>query len=66
MRARADAVRIADATNREFAQLVFIIKAAELLGFVDTALQMVFLSDIGQRFVEGRRRSARRSGANSS
>ena len=48
-----DAVRIADATNREFAHLVQIIKAAELLGFVDTALQMVILSDIGQRFVEG-------------
>jgi cobalt-zinc-cadmium resistance protein CzcA len=48
-----DAVRIADATNREFAHLVQIIKAAEMLGFVDTALQMVILSDIGQRFVEG-------------
>jgi hypothetical protein len=48
-----DAVRIADTTNREFAHLVFIVKAAELLGFVDTALQMVILSDIGQHFVEG-------------
>jgi cobalt-zinc-cadmium resistance protein CzcA len=48
-----DIVRIADATNREFAHLVTIVKAAELLGFVDTALQMVILSDIGKRFVEG-------------
>ncbi len=48
-----DVVRIADATNREFSHLVTIVKAAEMLGFVDTALQMVILSDVGQRFVEG-------------
>ena len=44
---------MADETNREFAHLVFIVKAAELLGFVETALQMVILSDTGKRFVEG-------------
>ena len=48
-----DVVRIADATNREFSHLVFIVKAAEMLGFVETAIQMVILSDVGQRFVDG-------------
>src|SRR5262249_35322352 len=45
-------VRIADDTNREFARVVFIVKAAELLGFVDTPLQMVVLTATGKRFVE--------------
>lgn len=50
---QSNVVRIAEQTNREFAHLVFIVKAAELLGFVETALQMVILSDAGKRFVEG-------------
>ena len=33
-----DALQIADATNREFAHLVFIIKAAEMLGFVGNGI----------------------------
>ena len=48
-----DAFRIAEATNREFAHLVLIVKAAELLGFVETALNLVILSDNGQRFTAG-------------
>jgi cobalt-zinc-cadmium resistance protein CzcA len=47
-----DIVRIADETNREFARVVFIVKAAELLGFIDTPLQMVVLTATGKRFVE--------------
>jgi cobalt-zinc-cadmium resistance protein CzcA len=46
-------VRIAEQTNREFAHLVFIVKAAEMLGFVETALQMVILTEAGKRFAEG-------------
>jgi cobalt-zinc-cadmium resistance protein CzcA len=47
-----DIVRIADNTNREFARVVFIVKAAEMLGLIDTPLQMVVLTETGKRFVE--------------
>jgi cobalt-zinc-cadmium resistance protein CzcA len=47
-----DIVRIADETNREFARVVYIVKAAELLGLIDTPLQMVVLTAIGKRLVE--------------
>jgi cobalt-zinc-cadmium resistance protein CzcA len=45
-------VRIAADTNREFAHVVFIVKAAELLGFASTPLHMVVLMPEGKRFVE--------------
>ena len=45
-------VRIADDTNRELAHVVFIVKAAELLGFASTPLHMVALTPEGRRFVE--------------
>ena len=45
-------VRIAADTNREFAHVVFIIKAAELLGFASTPLHMVILTPEGRQFVE--------------
>ena len=48
-----DIVRIADDTNREFARVVYLVKAAELLGFVSTPLQWVVLTDQGVFFVEG-------------
>jgi len=44
--------RFADATSREFARVVFIVKAAELLGFVSTPLHMVVLTPEGKHFVE--------------
>src|SRR5262249_11501165 len=47
-----DIVRIADTTNRAFARVVLIVKAAEMLGFVDTPLQMVVLTGRWKRFVE--------------
>jgi cobalt-zinc-cadmium resistance protein CzcA len=47
-----DVVRIADKTNREFARVVFIGKAAEMLGLIDTPLHMVVLTDKGKQFVE--------------
>jgi hypothetical protein len=45
-------VRIGENTNREFARVVLVVKAAELLGFVDTPLQLVVLTTEGKRFVE--------------
>jgi hypothetical protein len=50
---QSNVVRIAEETNREFAHLVFTVKAAEMLGLVETALQIVFVSDLGTRFAEG-------------
>src|SRR5262249_53188822 len=47
-----DIVRIAETTNREFHRVVFIVKAAEMLAFVETPLQMVVLTDKGKTFVE--------------
>ena len=49
-----DIVRIAEATNQEFGRIILVVKAAELLGFVDTPLQMVVLTAKGRRFVEAR------------
>jgi cobalt-zinc-cadmium resistance protein CzcA len=48
----AELTRIVETTNREFAHVVVLVEAAELLGLVETPLQMVVLSDIGKRFVE--------------
>jgi cobalt-zinc-cadmium resistance protein CzcA len=45
-------LRIAANTNREFAHVVFILKAGELLGFLTTQLQMAALTPIGKRFAE--------------
>jgi hypothetical protein len=45
-------VRIAADTNREFAHVVFIVKAAELLGFAGTPLHLVVLTPEGKQFVE--------------
>jgi cobalt-zinc-cadmium resistance protein CzcA len=47
-----DIVRLADSTNREFARVLLIVKAAEMLGFVDTPLHLVVLTPIGKRLVE--------------
>src|SRR5262249_22878797 len=47
-----DIADVADNLNREFARIVLIVKAGELLGFIDTPLQMVVLTETGKRFVE--------------
>jgi hypothetical protein len=47
-----DIVRIAAATNREFARVVYIVKAAELLAVAETPLNMVVLTAEGRRLVE--------------
>jgi cobalt-zinc-cadmium resistance protein CzcA len=45
-------VRIAENTNREFARVVYIVKASEMLDFIDTPLHMVVLTPKGKQFVE--------------
>ena len=45
-----DLVRIAEETNREFARIVLIVKASELLGLVTTPLNLVALTSVGKRF----------------
>jgi cobalt-zinc-cadmium resistance protein CzcA len=49
-----DVVRIADSTNREFTRVVLMVKAAEMLGFVDTPLHIVVLTPTGTQFVQAR------------
>jgi len=47
-----DVFRIAAATNREFGQVITIVKAAEMLNLVDTPKSMVLLEPAGRRFVQ--------------
>ena len=44
---------ICDETNREFARVIAVVKAAEMLGFIETPGQMVVLEPKGKSFVEG-------------
>ncbi|MFL5241844.1 MAG: nitrate/sulfonate/bicarbonate ABC transporter ATP-binding protein [Gemmataceae bacterium] len=48
---RGDVFQIAADTNREFGHLIAIVKAAEMLDFVDTPKRQVILEPEGQRFV---------------
>ncbi len=48
-----DVFHICDETNREFARVIAEVKAAEMLGFIETPGQMVVLEPMGQHFVEG-------------
>jgi NitT/TauT family transport system ATP-binding protein len=48
---RGDVFQIALDTQREFGHLIAIVKAAELLDFVDTPKRSVFLEPAGQRFL---------------
>ena len=47
-----DIFRICDETNREFARLISVVKAAEMLSFIETPGQMVVLEPKGRNFVE--------------
>jgi NitT/TauT family transport system ATP-binding protein len=49
---RADVFRIAGDTNREFGHVITVVKAAEMLDFVDTPKRMVVLEPVGQRFLK--------------
>ena len=48
-----DVFRIAAQTNHEFGQMITIVKAAEMLNFVDTPKSTVLLEANGRRFVQG-------------
>jgi NitT/TauT family transport system ATP-binding protein len=49
---REDVFRIAADTNREFGRMIAVVKAAEMLDYVDTPKRMVILEPAGQRFVK--------------
>jgi NitT/TauT family transport system ATP-binding protein len=49
---KEDVFRIAADTNREFGLVINVVKAAELLDFVDTPKRLVLLEPAGQRFVK--------------
>jgi NitT/TauT family transport system ATP-binding protein len=49
---REDVFRIAADTNREFGRMIAVVKAAEMLDFVDTPKRLVVLEPAGQRFVK--------------
>jgi len=48
---KEDVYRIAGDTNREFGQVINVVKAAEMLDLVDTPKRMVVLEPDGKRFV---------------
>jgi cobalt-zinc-cadmium resistance protein CzcA len=50
----AEIVRLTDETHREFARVVFTVKAGELLGFVETPGSLVVLTETGKKFVEAK------------
>lgn len=51
---KEDLFRIAADTNREFGEIIKVVKAAELLDFVDTPKRMVLLTAEGRNFVRAK------------
>jgi NitT/TauT family transport system ATP-binding protein len=49
---KEDLFRIAQDTGREFGEVIRVVKAAEMLDFVDTPKRAVVLTEAGQRFVK--------------
>lgn len=49
---RQDIFRIASDTNSEFGQIINVVKAAEILNFVDTPKSLAVLEPDGKRFVQ--------------
>ena len=49
---KQDVFRIASDTNQEFGRVIAVVKAAEMLNFVDTPKRMVILDPDGKRFVQ--------------
>lgn len=49
---KRDVFHVASDTNREFGRMISIVKAAELLNFVDTPKSMVILEPEGARFLQ--------------
>jgi NitT/TauT family transport system ATP-binding protein len=56
---RDDVVHIASETNREFGRVLNVVKAAEMLDFIDTPKRMAILEPLGQRFLRASARLAR-------
>ncbi|MBI3581330.1 MAG: nitrate/sulfonate/bicarbonate ABC transporter ATP-binding protein [Nitrospinae bacterium] len=50
---RADVFQIATDTHREFGEIIKVVKAAEMLDFVDTPKRQVLLEPVGSRLVKG-------------
>ncbi|NNB84752.1 nitrate/sulfonate/bicarbonate ABC transporter ATP-binding protein [Corallococcus exiguus] len=50
---REELFRIAADTDQEFGKVINVVKAAEMLDFVDTPKRMVLLSACGVRFLQG-------------
>ena len=50
---QADIFELAHDTGKDFGRTLYLVKAAELLEFVDTPKQRVILTDLGQHFVAG-------------
>ena len=50
---RDDVFRIAQETHQEFGRVISVVKAAEMLDWVDTPKRMVELTAAGTRFVKG-------------
>jgi cobalt-zinc-cadmium resistance protein CzcA len=46
----AEVFRIAEETNQEFGRVITVVKAAEMLGLIDTPGQLVVLTATGSRF----------------
>jgi NitT/TauT family transport system ATP-binding protein len=49
---KEDVFRIAATANREFGHIIAVVKAAEMLNFVDTPKSAVILEPLGKRFVQ--------------
>jgi NitT/TauT family transport system ATP-binding protein len=49
---KEDVFRIAVAANKEFGHVITVVKAAEMLNFVDTPKSTVILEPLGTRFVQ--------------
>ena len=49
---KEDVFRIAAAANKEFGHIIAVVKAAEMLNFVDTPKSTVILEPLGKRFVQ--------------
>lgn len=50
---KEDSFAIANELGRDFGQILFLAKAAELLDFVDTPKNAIVITDFGKRFIDG-------------
>ena len=61
-----DVFQICDETNREFARIIAIVKAAEMLDFIETPGHIVALTAKGKALAEAGPERARPCGASNS